>query len=77
MIPIPMFMDNGDRDICRNVREYIPRQMCNDYYVSRSHLTIISVMVIMGDGHSLCVNKLFSFKGGGKETNKDSLSNGE
>jgi len=67
MIPIPMLIVNGD--ICKNVREYNPRQICVTTcgggdavivcHASVSHLTVISVMVIMGDGYTLCVSKLF------------------
>ncbi|KAG4094050.1 hypothetical protein H8356DRAFT_1346848 [Neocallimastix lanati (nom. inval.)] len=38
---------------CLNVREYNPRQMCNDY-ASISHYTVLSVMVIIRDRYSLC-----------------------
>ena len=63
--PIPMFVVN--RDIYRNVMEYCPRQKwvttCGGamlyQYASISHLTAISVMIIVGDGYLLCVTKLF------------------
>ena len=30
MVPIPILVVNGD--ICRNVREYSPKQTCNDIW---------------------------------------------